>query len=121
MPLITLFKVIYDTSDIHAALAVVNINYWNHFRLYMQLNTPNYSRDDSSKIEQKLGLLETQMNAKILQMQNKKAKLFKMKKNHDCGGGGGKIKQLSFDFQSTLMQVDRHILSALCCRVAAGT
>ena len=29
------------------------------------------------------------MNAKILQMQNKKAKLFKLKKNTDQGGGGG--------------------------------
>ena len=57
-----------------------------YFRLYTQLNNQNYSRDDNSKIEQKLGLLETQMNAKILQMQNKKAKLFKMKKNQDSLG-----------------------------------
>ena len=57
-----------------------------YFRLYRQLNNQNYSRDDNSKIEQKLGLLETQMNAKILQMQNKKAKLFKMKKNQDSLG-----------------------------------
>lgn len=72
-----------------------------HFRLYKQLHTQNYSRDDNTKIEQKLGLLETQMNAKILQMQNKKAKLFKMKKNHDYGGGGKKIKQfLFYDYQS---------------------
>ena len=55
-------------------------------RLYKQLNNQNYSRDDNSKIEQKLGLLETQMNAKILQMQNKKAKLFKMKKTQDSLG-----------------------------------
>jgi len=54
--------------------------------LYTQLNNQNYNRDDNSKIEQKLGLLETQMNAKILQMQNKKAKLFKMKKNQDSLG-----------------------------------
>ena len=32
MPLITLFKVIYDATDIHAALAVVNINYWNFLK-----------------------------------------------------------------------------------------
>ena len=57
------------------------------FRLYRQLNNQNYSKDDNSKIEQKLGLLETQMNAKILQMQNKKAKLLKItKSNNDLGG-----------------------------------
>ena len=75
-----------------------------HFRLYQQLHTQSYSRDDNTKIEQKLGLLETQMNAKILQMQNKKAKLFKMKKNHDYGGGGKKIKQfLFYDYQSKML------------------
>jgi len=54
--------------------------------LYRQLNNQTFSKDDNTKIEQKLGLLETQMNAKILQMQNKKAKLFKLKKNHDFLG-----------------------------------
>ena len=50
------------------------------------MNNQTFSKDDNTKIEQKLGLLETQMNAKILQMQNKKAKLFKLKKNHDFLG-----------------------------------
>ena len=51
------------------------------------MNNQNFSKDDNSKIEQKLGLLETQMNAKILQMQNKKAKLLKItKSNNDLGG-----------------------------------
>lgn len=51
--------------------------------LYKQFNNQNCNRDDNSKIELKLGLLETQMNAKILQMQSKKAKLFKLKKSQD--------------------------------------
>ena len=60
--------------------------------LYKQFNNQNCNRDDNSKIELKLGLLETQMNAKILQMQSKKAKLFKLKKSQDSSGrkyGGG--------------------------------
>ena len=58
----------------------------NNCRLYKQFNNQNCNRDDNSKIELKLGLLETQMNAKILQMQSKKAKLFKLKKSQDSSG-----------------------------------
>ena len=58
----------------------------NISRLYKQFNNQNFNRDDNSKIELKLGQLETQMNAKILQMQSKKAKLFKLKKSQDSSG-----------------------------------
>jgi len=79
--------------------------------LYKQLHTQNYSRDDNTKIEQKLGLLETQMNAKILQMQNKKAKLFKMKKNHDYGGGNThKSQSLSSLYDFVTQAPDETIL-----------
>jgi len=63
--------------------------------LYRQLNNQNFSKDDNSKIEQKLGLLETQMNAKILQMQNKKAKLLKITKSNNDLGGNNKSQSLS--------------------------
>ena len=61
------------------------------FSLYSQFNNQNSNKDDNSKIEHKLGLLETQMNAKILQMQSKKAKLFKLKKSQDSSGGEQKV------------------------------
>ena len=65
------------------------------FSLYSQFNNQNTTKDDNSKIEHKLGLLETQMNAKILQMQSKKAKLFKLKKSQDSSGRRGTFSWFS--------------------------
>jgi len=68
--------------------------------LYKQFNNQNSNRDDNSKIELKLGLLETQMNAKILQMQSKKAKLFKLKKGQDSAVSTSKSLTSLYDLVS---------------------